>query len=127
MSGLDHDGIGQAQGCFDADRQVIRQCADGCNHQGRFYPLVRDVLRRPHHDFALDQLEFLVLVDDAGFDHAADVIDGECPARETFGSCCDGDVHVRLRFRDRRNIAYVGRFGRWRRRYAAGAAIRLRP
>ena len=95
MSGLDHDGIGQAQGCFDADRQVIRQCADDCNDQGRFNPLMRDTLRRHHHDFPLDQLELLVLVDDAGFYHATDVLNGECPARETFGSGGDGNVHGR--------------------------------
>ena len=54
-----------------------------------------DVLWRPHHDLPLDQLEPFVLVNDTGFDHAADVIDGECPARETFGSCGDGYVHGR--------------------------------
>src|ERR1700756_45389 len=48
---------------------------------------------RHHDDFPLDQLEPLVLADDAGFDHAADVIDGECPAGETFASCGDGYVH----------------------------------
>src|ERR1700730_1442021 len=51
-------------------------------------------LGRHHHDFALDQFELLVLANDAGFDHATDVLDGECPARETFGSCGDGNVHA---------------------------------
>ena len=31
---------------------------------------------------------------DAGFDHAADVLDGERPAREPFGSGGGGNVHL---------------------------------
>jgi hypothetical protein len=53
-------------------------------------------LGRHHHDLPLDQLELLVLADDAGFDHASDVVDGECPARETLGSGGDGNVHAVL-------------------------------
>src|ERR1700674_1436880 len=55
---------------------------------------MRDSLGCHHHDFALDQLELLVLADDAGFDHATDVLDGECPTRETFGSCGGSKVHA---------------------------------
>src|SRR6516162_9742921 len=55
---------------------------------------MRDALGRHHHDFPLDQLELLVLADHAGFDHAADVLDREGPARETFGSCGGGNVHA---------------------------------
>src|SRR4051812_41666538 len=47
-----------------------------------------------HYDFPLDQLELLVLADHASIDHAADVIDSECPAGETFGSVGNGNVHA---------------------------------
>jgi hypothetical protein len=53
-----------------------------------------DPLGRHHHDFPFDEFELLVLMDDAGFDHATDVIDGECPAWETFGSGGHGNVHA---------------------------------
>src|SRR5262245_10202788 len=66
-----------------------------------------DPLGRHHDDFALDQLELLILVDDAGFDHAADVLDGERPTRETFGSCGGGNVHGRLCFHIITIIAHV--------------------
>jgi hypothetical protein len=38
---------------------------------------MQDSLGRHHHDFPLDQLEPFVLAEDAGFDHAADVLDGK--------------------------------------------------
>src|SRR5258708_28909607 len=67
-----------------------------CDHLGR------------HHDgFPLDQLELLILADDAGFDHAADVLDGERPARETFGGGSGSDVHGRLCFHIIIIIAHV--------------------
>jgi len=56
---------------------------------------MRDALGRHHHDFPLDQLEFLVLADDAGIDHAADIIDGEGAARETLGGGGGRNAHDR--------------------------------
>jgi hypothetical protein len=95
---LEHDPIGKPQCCFDPDRQMVRQGADDRDHQSRFDPLMRDPLgRHHHHDFPLDQLELLVLADDAGLDHATDVLDGEYPARETFGSCGGDNVHATMR------------------------------
>jgi hypothetical protein len=38
---------------------------------------MRDTLGRHHHDFPLDQLELLTLMDDTSLDHATDVLDGE--------------------------------------------------
>jgi len=55
---------------------------------------VRDALRGHHDDFPLDQLELFVFAKDAGFHHPADILDGECPAGETFGSCGDGNAHA---------------------------------
>ncbi|HTO63275.1 MAG TPA: hypothetical protein VMM15_18690 [Bradyrhizobium sp.] len=54
---------------------------------------MHDALGRHHHDFPLDELEFLILVDDANLDHPTDVPDGERSAGEAFSGCGHGNVH----------------------------------
>jgi len=83
----------QPQRCLDPNRQVVWQCTDHSYGQRRLDPLMREPLGRHHHDFALDQLELLVLGDDPGIDHASDVVDGKRPAGETFGGGGDGYIH----------------------------------
>lgn len=49
---------------------------------------------RSDDELPLDQLEILVLGDDARLDHAADFRDGERPAGETFGGAGGYDIHT---------------------------------
>src|SRR5260370_26174998 len=56
---------------------------------------MRDALRGHHDDFPLKQPDLFVLADDAGFHHAADILDRECSAGETFGGCGHGNAHDR--------------------------------
>ena len=59
--------------------------------------IMTNVLCRHHDKIPLDQFEILVLADDAGLHHPADVIDGEGPAGKSFGGPGDGDVHDEIR------------------------------
>jgi len=76
------------------DGEMIRQRAHHGNRQGRLDPLMGKLPKRRDNDLPLDQLELFVLADDAGIDHARDVVHGERPAREPFGSGGGGNVHL---------------------------------
>lgn len=90
---LEHRHVVQAQRRFDIDGQIMRERARNRAGERRLDALMRDTFGRRHDDVPPDQLESLVLVEDAGRDHATDVLDGERSSGDPSGGCGDGDVH----------------------------------
>ena len=79
---------------LDSKPKAIGQRARDAEVERRLDELVDVGLRLHRHDLAFDQLEILVLRDDAGVLHAQDFGHRERPAVETLGGAGDVGSHV---------------------------------
>jgi hypothetical protein len=94
--GLDEGGLRQIHGAFDAKPQIIRQSASEPKIEGRFDKFVNVGLGLHGNDFAFDELEILVVGDNAGFLHAQNFLHREGAAIEALRGPRDvGSGHVR--------------------------------
>ncbi len=91
--GRNEGGFGELQGGLGPDAEARRQAA-GDQHDEVVLEALMDAVLRVHRDeLSLDQLDPLIVLQNAGLQHAEGVLDGECPSRQTFGSLGDHHVH----------------------------------